>query len=162
MLIRIRIVAFSIMIVVAAAMAGCLGSRTSSAAGPIAPAVFLDYHRTGGIAGFDDRLIIFDNGAAIVATRTTSREFEVNKTEIARIRSLFDKAGFESLEGNYTSHHGGADFFRYSITYHNMTVLTEDTAIPPALEPIIPELNQIVSANQISTLKTGSLPEMRG
>jgi hypothetical protein len=35
---------------------------------------------------------------------------------------------------------------QYSITYQGRTVNTEDTAIPPSLEPVIMDMNLILSA----------------
>ncbi|MDD1695012.1 MAG: hypothetical protein LUQ71_09845 [Methanoregula sp.] len=120
----------------------------------------LDYHRTGGFAGVDDRLVIFDNGAAVIATRSANREFLVNQSEIERMNRFFEQAGFDSLQENYTSPYSGADFMQYSITYQNKTVITEDTVIPYTLQPVIRELNAFIgtsSQNPMSGSLAGSL-----
>jgi hypothetical protein len=124
-------------------VSGCLGSRTPPVSRPQAPAVLVDYYRTGGIAGIQDRLVIFDNGVAVVSTRTASREIELNQTEIDRIRKLFDEGQFAMLEGNYSGRHGSADLIKYTLSYHSKTVSAEDTAIPPTLRPIIDELDRV-------------------
>ena len=105
----------------------------------------MDYQRSGGIAGVNDRLVIFDNGVTLVSSRTTSREILLNQSDLEQISTVFDAAQFPALEGNYTSRRGGADFMQYSISYQGKTVNTEDTAIPPALEPVIREMNRILS-----------------
>jgi hypothetical protein len=82
-------------------------------------------------------------------------EITVNRTELIRLSALFDDAQFSMLKGNYTSRRGGADFIQYSISYHGKTVKTEDSAVPPALQPVIDELNEIVSVGDRSSLIPG-------
>jgi len=126
-------------------LTGCLGSKNLPAPTPATPTLFVDYQRTGGFAGVNDRLVIFDNGVALVSSRSTSREFSLTRSELENISSVFEAAQFHTLEGNYTSRRESADLLQYSITYRNKTVNTEDTAIPGALEQIIGELERIVT-----------------
>ena len=49
------------------------------------------------------------------------------------------------LEGNYSARHGSADLIKYTISYHSKTVNAEDTVIPPSLQPVIDELNRILT-----------------
>ena len=124
------------------------------------PTLFVDYQRSGGIAGMNDRLVIFDNGVGLVSSRTTSREILLNQSDLEQISTVFKAAQFAALEGNYTSPRGGADFMQYSISYQGKTVNTEDTAIPPALEPVIKELNHILSTGLNSGQGDLSLPRI--
>ncbi len=126
-------------------VSGCLGSRTPPVSRPQVPAVLVDYYRAGGIAGLQDRLVIFDNGVAIVSSRTANEEIELNQTEITGIIQLFEQGHFSELEGSYSGRHGSADLIKYTITYNNKTVSAEDTAIPPSIQPVIDELNRIIS-----------------
>lgn len=71
-------VAFIIMLLVAIALPGCLGFKTPSVSSPALPSVLVDYKRVGGIAGFDDRLVIFDNGVAVISRKTVSTEIALN------------------------------------------------------------------------------------
>lgn len=140
---------------------GCLGSRTTPEPNPQVPAVLVDYHRTGGIAGFNDRLVIFDNGIALLSSKTTNTEIDLNQTDINGIITLFEQAQFFRLEGNYSARPGSVDLIQYSIRYENKTVNTEDTAIPPSLKPIIAELNRIMgmgALNEQSSFLAGILP----
>jgi hypothetical protein len=105
----------------------------------------VDYSRAGGIAGIQDRLVIFDNGVAVVSGRTVNHEIELNRTDIDRIILIFDQGHFSMLEGNYSGRPGSADLIKYTISYRNKTVSAEDTAIPPALQPVIDELNRVIS-----------------
>ncbi len=132
------------LLILCLASAGCLGVKTPPVSRQAAPAVFLDYYRTGGIAGFDDRLVIFDNGAAVVATKAGSREIVLNSSEMNKVSDLFNKAQFSMLQNNYPAPRGGADLIQYSVSYHGKTVTTEDSAIPPSLDPILNEMNRIV------------------
>jgi len=148
---------FLIFLILAVTTSGCLGTRTPVTASPPLPTVLLDYHRTGGIAGVDDRIVIFNNGAALIATRAGNHAFQVNQSEIERIDRIFKQAGFDALEETYTSQSGGADFMRYSITYQNKTVITEDTTIPYTLQSVIRELNALLGAGSNQDPMSGSL-----
>jgi len=140
-----------VLVVTAIVLAGCLGTKTPAIPDTANPNLFVDYQRTGGIAGVNDRLVIFDNGAALVSSRTTSREILLNKTNLEQVSALFDAAQFTMLEGNYTSRRRGADLMLYSLSYQGKTVITEDTAIPSSLEPVIEEMNRILNTG----LKSG-------
>jgi hypothetical protein len=133
----------AMLIVAVLMLTGCLGIKTPLVSRPIAPALFVDFQRTGGIAGVNDRLVIFDNGVTLVSSGTSSREILLNQSDLERISAVFDAAQFPMLEGNYTSRRG-ADLMQYSITYQGRTVNTEDTAIPPSLAPVIEEMNRVL------------------
>jgi hypothetical protein len=142
-------------------LSGCLGSKMIPESQPQSPAVLVDYYRTGGIAGINDRLVIFDNGVALVSGKTTNSEIELNQTDIDRIITLFDQAQFLNLEGNYSGRLGSVDLIKYTISYESKTVNTEDTAIPPTLKPVIAELNRIVgmgTSNEQTSLLPANLP----
>jgi hypothetical protein len=136
-----------------AVLTGCLGTRSIPEPSPTNPVLLVDYQRTGGIGGMDDRIVIFDNGAAVIRSHSASREITLNRTSIGEIAGAFDKAQFDRLEGNYTTARDGADLIHYSITYRGKTVITEDTAVPSPLEPVIVELNRILDTG----LEAGSL-----
>ena len=135
----------AMLVVVTLVLTGCLGMKAPPVSRPAAPALFVDYQRSGGIAGVNDRLVIFDNGVTLVSSRTTSREILLNQSDLEQISAVFDAAQFPMLEGNYTSRQGGADLMQYSLRYQGKTVNTEDTAIPPPLEPVIDEMNRVLS-----------------
>lgn len=150
----------AVLVVTAVVLTGCSGTKTLPVPNPAEPTLFADYQRTGGIAGVNDRLVIFDNGVALVSSRTTSREIQLNLSDLERISAVFEAAKFTTLEGNYTSLRGGADFMQYSISYRGKTVNTEDTAIPPTLEPVIEEMNRILSTGLSSGQGDLSLPRI--
>lgn len=148
-------------IIIVVLTSGCLGTKTPVEVTTPPPTLVLDYQRTGGIAGVDDRLVIFDNGAALISTKSVNREFQINQSEIERIHRIFSQAEFASLEENYTSPYNGADFLQYSISYQNKTVMTEDTVIPYSLQPVVRELNAIVTQGLSQDPVSGVLPVIK-
>ena len=148
------------LVVAAIVLAGCLGMKTPPVPDHAAPILFVDYQRTGGVAGVDDRLVIFDNGVTLVKSRTATREILLNQSDLEQISAVFDAGQFAMLEGNYTSRRGGADLLQYSIRYQGKTVITEDTAIPPSLEPVIREMDHIISSNLNSGQVDSPLPKI--
>ena len=135
----------AVLVVIAIVLSGCLGAKPMPAPNPANPTLFVDYQRTGGIAGVNDRLVIFDNGVGLVSSRTASREILLNQSDLKQISAIFEGGQFHALDGNFTSRYGGADLMQYSINYQGKTVITEDTAIPPPLEPVIKEMDRILS-----------------
>ena len=126
-------------------ISGCLGTKTPAVSHSTPPAIFADYQRTGGIAGIDERIVIFDNGLAVISKKTTSTEIMLNQSDLDRITGIFNEAQFTMLMGNYTARRGSADYFRYTISYHSKTVIAEDSAVPPSLQPVISEMNRMIS-----------------
>jgi hypothetical protein len=148
-LIRQPSLAYPVLIIILCIIAaGCLGVRTPPVSHPAPPAVLVDYHRSGGIAGVDDRLVMFDNGATVVSTTTESNDIVLNASEITKITSLFDQAHFSQLQENYPAPHGSADLFHYSISYQGKTVVLDESAYPVSIQPIIDELQGIVTGVQ--------------
>jgi len=146
--------------VTAVLLSGCLGERTPQVPRADPPGIMVDYWQTGGIAGVNDRLVIFDNGVAMVSTRKIMTEFSLNQTELEQIDSLFKVNRFMELEGNYTSAREDADFLQYSISYRGKTVKTEDTAIPDQVEPIIDAMNRIAAMATASEMTVSPLPQI--
>ena len=149
------------LIIAAVLVTGCLGSKSTPGSNPKIPEVLVDYYRSGGIAGFNERLVIFDNGIALVSSKTINSEVDLNQTDIDNIIILFNQAQFSQLEGNYSARPGSVDLIKYSISYENKTVNTEDTAIPPSLKPVIAELDRIVGMaglNEPHSLMAANLP----
>lgn len=158
MCIRTALALFSSCIIVAVLMSGCFGVKAPSLSGSAPPSVFVDYQRIGGIVGVNDRVVIFDNGIAVISGRMVNTDITLNQTELEQIGNLFSESKFSTLEGNYTSRRGGADLMQYRIGYHGKTVVTEDTATPPALQPIIEEMNRILIRGSNARQPVSPLP----
>jgi hypothetical protein len=143
------LVVFGLFIVAMIMVSGCLGSKTPTVSRPLAPAVLVDYYRTGGFAGFNDRLVVFDNGVAVISGKNVNYEIDLNRSDIDRISQVFNTSQFSMLEGNYSARHVGADLIKYTISYHGKTVIAEDTAIPPSLQSVIDELNRVLTMSAV-------------
>jgi|GEM_PF-356238 len=104
----------------------------------------VEYHRTGGIAGFDDRLVIYENGTATVSRHGTFTTFSPDPQALARVRAIVASEAFQSLEESYLPQQQGYDLISYEVTAGRKHVRAEDGAVPAALEPLITELNEII------------------
>jgi hypothetical protein len=145
MITKIRVAVCVLCILAASLFTGCLGAKTPPVARPAPPSIFVEYHRTGGSAALDDRLVIFDNGVTVISTKKDNYEIVLNQTDLDRIAALFSESQFSMLEHNYTARRTSPDFRKYTISYHSKTVNTEDSAVPHRIQPVIDELNRIVT-----------------
>jgi hypothetical protein len=109
--------------------------------------VFVHYERSGGIAGFDDQLTIYENRTAVVRTRTGGKTFTITPSEMADLVSLFESTGFESVNQDYLQMFTigqEADRFNYVIEFRGHKIHATELAIPEAIHPVIDALNEIV------------------
>jgi hypothetical protein len=104
----------------------------------------IEYRRRGGFVGLDDRLVIMENGEAILTRGSEHFEFTLDSDTINRLRTLFEEARFSQLRKEYLPSRAGADLFEYVMTYRGHSVRTMDGAVPSSLQPILEALNQIV------------------
>ncbi len=133
-----------LVVALAVVVAGCLISCAPQQKAPSAGMGSIEYRRSGGIAGFDDHLSIDGTGKATLTRRSARSEFVVDRATLDQLYALFDKAQFSKLGKEYLPSGKGADLFQYEVAYNGHTVRTADTAVPPALQPILDSLNQIV------------------
>ncbi|GEM_PF-1619031 len=140
-------------VVVLVVMAGCLDQPVKNTTPAPGPAILVDYSRVGGTGGFDDHLVIFENGAAVYSGQHGRGAFIVNQNTLDTIRNTFYTIGFPGLNASYPASTPGSDYFTYTITYHNYTVKAEDTGVPIVLEPVIDSLNGIISMKADSSIR---------
>ena len=125
-----------------ATLAACASASSSS------PDVLIEYRRTGGFAGFDDHLVIYKDGNAILTRQEQQSEFSISPDTLLHLEDLFSQADFSDLRSEYTPDRQVADVFEYVISYQGKRVRAMDTAIPPELFPLIQALNQIVDTGR--------------
>jgi len=125
--------------------AGCATDIPGPVNSHTAPTVLVQYGRTGGIAAFDDRLVIFDNGQAVYSRGNKSGEFTVPSDQLSELQTLLVNADFLSLAPSYPAPSPGADYFQYTITYREKTVSTETGGVPDALVAVIGRLDALLS-----------------
>jgi hypothetical protein len=113
--------------------------------------VFVHYERSGGIAGFDDQLTIYENQTAIVTTKSGGKTFTITPSEKADLVSLFDSSGFDSInQGDLPMYKigAGADLFSYVIEFRGHRIQAIELAIPESIHPVIDALDEIVRTEE--------------
>ena len=103
----------------------------------------VEYERSGGIAGFSDRLEVHPDGRAEIETRRLKRPKKVRlpRRQLRRLDAALRRAGFDELRADY----GGGDYpdaLEFPITYRGDTV-RGDTP-PNRLSPALTILDQII------------------
>jgi hypothetical protein len=107
----------------------------------------VDYRRSGGIAGFEDRLTVSRSGVGVHTPRSgVPRVFRVSPAALADLERALEAADFQSLDPSYLPTTPIADAFAYTITYLGGTVVTSDGAVPTPLEPVVAGLNRLLMA----------------
>jgi hypothetical protein len=131
-----------------AIFSGC--TDDSSHAGPVVehPALLVDYSRTGGIAAFSDRLVIYSDGEAVYQTRQGSGAFKLDPDEMERLHRLLRDVEAAGLNGTYLAPSPGADYFSYTLVFGNQTIRTETTGVPEDLMPLLTFLDETLAANR--------------
>jgi hypothetical protein len=110
--------------------------------------VSIEYRRTGGFAGFDDHLVIYTDGSAVLTRQDQQSEFSIAPESMQQLQDLFSQADFGDLRREYLPERQTADVFEYVISYQGKSVRTKDTAIPSELVPLIQALNEIVDSGR--------------
>ena len=134
------------LLVLVLAGAGCLGTKVIPVNKTAPPTILVDYHRAGGIAGANDRLVIFDNGVAAISGGSANTEILLNDTELTFISTLFNESDFSQLPGQLPGPSTEPGAMIYTVTYLGKTVTAQETDIPPSLETIIGALDSILKS----------------
>ena len=127
-----------VIVVLAGWLASCTGTSSSG--------ILVEYRRSGGFAGLDDRVVIQVNGQATLTRKAEHYEFVLDCDTVNQLQALFDDAEFSKLRREYLPSRQGSDLFEYVVTYKGHTVRTMDTAVPEALWPVLELLNQIIES----------------
>jgi hypothetical protein len=128
-------------------LAGCTTDIPGPGNSHSAPMVVVQYTRTGGIAAFNDKLVIFDNGQAVYSRGNKTGEFTVGSTQLSELQTILQNADFPSLAPVYPAPSPGADYFQYTITYQEKTVATETGGVPDVLLALISRLDALLADN---------------
>jgi hypothetical protein len=115
--------------------------------GPDEP--LIEYHRQGGFAGLDDRLIIQDQESATLVQGSDEFHLELEPGMVDELVAQLESIGFSSLQSEYLPKDTGADLIEYELTYKGHTVRTMDTAVPNSLQPILNLLNEIIQSSEL-------------
>lgn len=107
--------------------------------------VLVEYHRSGGIAGREDRLVVRSDGTAHLSQRGIEADFTVAPDTLAQLRTLLAGIDFASLRAEYLPARRGADLFEYVVVYEGRRVRTMDTAVPDTLQPLLQLLSRLTA-----------------
>ncbi|NYT05842.1 MAG: hypothetical protein GKC04_05660 [Methanomicrobiales archaeon] len=114
------------------------------------PAVLVEYQRSGGIVGLDDRIILYDNGTTGITRHGSTSVVQTERETIETIRAIIASDAYTALSGDYLPPKPGADRISYVVTAGGKTIRTEDGAIPEGLEPLIREMNLLIADADVS------------
>lgn len=105
----------------------------------------IEYTRTGGIAGFNDRLKIDANGHSTLTRRSGTFDFDLTADDLGSLQALLRDADIATMPEN-PSQPPAPDEFAYTLTYQGRTIKTLDTAMPAKLRLAIAWLNNLIEA----------------
>ena len=143
----------------AATLACTLALATAAVASAAAPAPLpapgsfaIFYERSGGFAPSTSTLIVRPGRHAVAATGGSRAganrvEFRIGKRRVLALERGLRQAGFASIEDPGPS--GCADCFEYEIRYRGHSLAIDESEMPSRLEPLIGELESIVTAHAI-------------
>ncbi|MFQ5342327.1 MAG: protealysin inhibitor emfourin [Anaerolineae bacterium] len=131
-------------------LATCGAPLATQSQGAATGDVLVEYRRTGGIAGYDDHLIVRTTGEATLEKKGGVRDiFTVDEDVVARLQQTVEDARIFDLKSEYRPAQVIPDAFTYRIAFQaegrRHTVETTDGAIPDQLVRVIDELNQIIA-----------------
>jgi hypothetical protein len=126
-------------------LAGCATDTTGPVNSHSEPSLVVIYIRTGGIAAFNDKLVVFENGQAAYSRGNKTGEFTVPPDRLSEIQHLLANADFPSLASSYPAPSSGADYFNYTITYNKKEVQTETGGVPDSLIAVISRLDALLA-----------------
>ncbi|HYC80708.1 MAG TPA: hypothetical protein VEB65_02910 [Solirubrobacterales bacterium] len=129
-------------------------AAVAAAPAPLPPpgAFAIFYERSGGFAPSNSTLVVRPGRHAVAATSGSRAganrvEFRIAKRRVLGLERALRQAGFASIADPGES--GCADCFEYEIRYRGHTLAIDESQLPARLEPVIGELESIVSAHAI-------------
>lgn len=106
-------------------------------------APLIEYRRSGGIRGTDDRLVINNDGTATLTRSGRDSSVTVETGAVTRLRERLRQVDFGNIRSD--TGRGGGDMYEYVIKYQGHTVRANDASLPSALHPVIELLDGILS-----------------
>ncbi len=106
--------------------------------------VLIQYQRSGGIRGIDQRLAIDGDGRATLTIDGDTSTITIDANVMSQLRRSIQNVEFAKLDGEYLPQRPGADMYEYTITYQGHTVRAKETVLPQALRPIVELLDAVL------------------
>jgi len=144
-------------------LSGCSDGSDSTNTPTNQNSVLVIYQRSGGFAGLRDELTVYSNGDCELQRKAIEREFTLEPDQLAHLKQLMEEESFLNLKGEFLPPNTGADFFEYVVSYQAgeskmHTVRTVSGAVPDALQPILSELDKLISdSSQTDNIKSEQL-----
>ncbi len=108
----------------------------------------IEYKRVGGIAGFDDRLIVNSDGTTSLRRRGKEKTATIDPASVQQLQQALTDANFAALDPEYLPSKQGNDYMEHTISSAGHTVYAVDTAIPEPLRPVLSILTDIIKQVQ--------------
>ncbi len=97
--------------------------------------LLIEFQRSGGIRGTDDRLTIHSDGTATLTRDGATSTITIDRSVMDRLRRALREIEFDKLVVEDSPRRGG-DAYEYAITYRGRTVRALETALPGPLRPV--------------------------
>ena len=133
-----RMPLWALLALVAPSIAGC--ARMSSQATAV-----IEYRRSGGIAGREDRLVVLSDGTVHLSRRGAVADYHIGADTLKQLRALLQRIDFRRMREEYLPPRRGADLIEYEVVYQDRRIRTMDTAVPPELQPLIQLLSGLAN-----------------
>ncbi|MFI7633762.1 hypothetical protein [Nonomuraea sp. NPDC049400] len=121
------------------ALTSSMAPAQAAAVRAVKKKVLLDYSRQGGFAGFDDRVIVYDNYCVRLSRRTGPT---IDKCLTAMEQRTLRKHLKGLVLGRSEAPPAGADFIKYTLVHKKQRV-TRYT-LPASWQPVVQELDKIM------------------
>ena len=106
-------------------------------------ALLLRVRRTGGIAGADDTVVIWESGRVLVARRPPVRTV-LTRRQHALLRAALAAADFAHLPARHRA--GGADMYGYRVEHGHWSVVTNAPHELPGLSEVLRVPEEVMRA----------------
>lgn len=133
------------MIIVGAAVAAVLLATDTPRAPAVGRSTLVTFHRSGGLAGVDDRVTVKSDRHFVVRSRGSSaRHGRLSAAAMDKLRHALSKA---QLDRPVSQGQGGcADCFIYTITYKGHRVELSEDRVPARMRPAIDRLSRLIGS----------------
>lgn len=106
--------------------------------------LLIEFQRSGGIRGTDDRLTIDGDGTATLTRNGATSTITIDGSVMNRLRRAVREIEFDKLVVEDSPRRGG-DAYEYAITYRDHTVRARETTLPGPLRPLVELLDGILN-----------------
>jgi len=138
---RRRVVVLATLLALAL-LAGCAPARPRASSGS-GDRTLVQYQRLGGIAGFDDRLTLDQDGRAVLTRGDRTAAFTVDAAALARLTGLLAQLALVT-PGPVATAAPVFDQLSFVLSYHGRTFRDTDA---PAFRMARDLLNQLIAAH---------------